>query len=95
MANTFFKAFSEADRTSSRTLLHEVIPITGSMIHSTYAGATAADGNRENVKTFSHAMFNSVYDYPHLSSSANHIFDVSLIHFSYIISNLIWTKLSE
>ena len=75
MANTFFKAFSEADRTSSRTLLHEVIPITGSMVHSTY---TATDNaSTENIKTFSHAMFNSVYDYPHLSSSANHIFDVS------------------
>ena len=29
MANTFFKSFAEADRTSSRTLLHEAIPITG------------------------------------------------------------------
>jgi len=70
MANTFFKPFAESDRTSSRTLLHEVIPITGTIVSGTYAGSN-------NVKSFSHGMFKSVYDYPYLSSSANHIFDVS------------------
>ena len=70
MANTFFKPFAESDRTSSRTLLHEVIPITGTLVSGTYA-------NHNNVKSFSHGMFKSVYDYPFLSSSANHIFDVS------------------
>tara|TARA_Y100000287_G_scaffold175933_1_gene166133 strand:+ start:62223 stop:63278 length:1056 start_codon:yes stop_codon:yes gene_type:complete len=70
MANTFFKPFAETDRTSSRTLLHEVIPITGSIVSGTYSG-------NNNIKTFSHGMFKSVYDYPHQSSSANHIFDVS------------------
>ena len=70
MANTFFKPFAEADRTSSRTLLHEVIPITGTIVSGTYA-------NHNNVKSFSHGMFKSVYDYPFLSSSANHIFDVT------------------
>ena len=70
MANTFFKPFAEADRTSSRTLLHEVIPITGTIVSGTYSG-------HNNVKSFSHGMFKSVYDYPYLSSSANHIFDVT------------------
>lgn len=70
MANTFFKPFAESDRTSSRTLLHEVIPITGTIVSGTYAG-------NNNVKSFSHGMFKSVYDYPYLSSSANHILDVS------------------
>ncbi len=70
MANTFFKSFSESDRTSSRTLLHEAIPITGTLVSGTY-------NNNENIKSFSHGMFKSVYDYPYLSSSANHIFDVS------------------
>ncbi len=70
MANTFFKSFAESDRTTSRTLLHEAIPITGSIISGTY------DSN-SNIKTFSHGMFKSIYDYPYLSSSANHIFDVS------------------
>ena len=70
MANTFFKPFSESDRTSSRTLLHEVIPITGTLVSGTY-------DNNNNVKSFSHGMFKSVYDYPFLSSSANHAFDVT------------------
>ena len=70
MANTFFKSFAESDRTSSRTLLHEVIPITGTLVSGTYA-------SNNNIKSFSHGMFKSVYDYPYLSSSANHIFDVS------------------
>ena len=70
MANTFFKSFSETDRTTSRTLLHESIPITGSLVSGTY-------NYNENIKSFSHGMFKSVYDYPYLSSSANHLFDVS------------------
>ena len=70
MANTFFKSFAESDRTTSRTLLHEAIPITGSLVSGTYS-------SNNNIKTFSHGMFKSVYDYPYLSSSANHIFDVS------------------
>ena len=70
MANTFFKSFSEADRTTSRTLLHEAIPITGTLVSGTY-------NNNNNIKSFSHGMFKSVYDYPYLSSSANHLFDVT------------------
>ena len=70
MANTFFKSFAESDRTTSRTLLHENIPITGTIISGTY-------NNNNNIKSFSHGMFKSVYDYPYLSSSANHLFDIS------------------
>ena len=70
MANTFFKSFAESDRTSSRTLLHEAIPITGSLLSGTYVPGA-------NVKSFSHGMFKSVYDYPFLSSSANHLLDVT------------------
>jgi len=71
MANTFFKSFSEADRTTSRTLLHEAIPVSGALVHSTYNSSA-------NIKSFSHGMFKSVYDYPFLSSSANHIFDLTV-----------------
>ena len=70
MANTFFKSFSEADRTTSRTLLHEAIPITGTLVSGTYNG-------NSNIKSFSHGMFKSVYDYPVLSSSANQLFDIT------------------
>ena len=50
-------------------MLHEAIPITGTIVSGTYAD--------ENIKSYSHGMFQSVYDYPYLSSSANHIFDIS------------------
>ena len=68
MAKTF-KSLLGDDIVSTRTLLHEAIPITGTIASGTY------DDN--NIKTFSHGMFDSVYDYPYLSSSANQIFDVT------------------
>ncbi len=72
---TTFKTFLSDDVVNSRTLLHEAIPITGSIVSGTYAEPGAANSN---VKQFAHGMFNSVYDYPYLSSSANHIFDMTL-----------------
>lgn len=57
------------DITTTKTLLHEVIPLTGTIVSGTY--------NDANIKNFSHGMFQSVYDYPYLSSSANHIFDLT------------------
>ena len=72
-----FKTFLNNDVTSTRTLLHEAIPITGSLVSGTYGGNSVATGSEPNVKTFSHGMFVSVYDYPYLSSSANHLFDIS------------------
>lgn len=65
-----YKPLSSNDTVSTRTLLHEVIPLTGSIVSGTYS-----DGN---IKNYAHQMFQSVYDYPYLSSSANHIFDISV-----------------
>jgi hypothetical protein len=69
MATTFKTLNSANDVASTRTLLHEAIPLTGTIASGTYADA--------NIKTYSHGMFESVYDYPYLSSSANHIFDIT------------------
>jgi len=69
MASTF-KNLTDNDVVSTKTLLHEAIPITGSIVSGTYAD--------ENIKTFAHGQFQSVYDYPYLSSSANHIFDITV-----------------
>lgn len=66
---TTFKTFLSNDVTTTRTLLHEAIPITGSIVSGTYAD--------NNIKNFGHGIFQSVYDYPYLSSSANHILDVT------------------
>ena len=76
---TTFKTLTNNDITSTRTLLHEAIPITGSIVSGTYTqGQALALGSETNIKTYSHGMFESVYDYPYLSSSANHIFDITL-----------------
>jgi len=73
---TTFKNFLSNDVANTRTLLHEAIPITGSIVSGTYSTTATTDGG-ENVKTYGHGMFESVYDYPFLSSSANHIFDIT------------------
>ena len=72
MASTF-KDIKPSDRASTRTLLHEAIPLTGTIVSGTYG--TFPNGG--NIKNYSHGMFQSVYDYPYLSSSANHIFDIT------------------
>lgn len=64
-----FKPLNENDTVNTRTLLHEAIPLTGAIVSGTYG--------TDNIKTYSHGMFQTVYDYPYLSSSANHIFDVT------------------
>tara|TARA_R100000900_G_scaffold130113_3_gene106107 strand:- start:110 stop:1237 length:1128 start_codon:yes stop_codon:yes gene_type:complete len=64
----------DTDKTTTRTLLHEAIPLTGTIVSGTY-GAPSVE---TNIKNYSHGMFQSVYDYPYLSSSANHILDLSV-----------------
>ena len=51
MASTF-KTLLNDDMVNTRTLLHEAIPITGTIASGTYAD--------NNIKTFSHGMFESV-----------------------------------
>ena len=77
---TSFKTFIQGDDVgSTRNLLHEAIPITGTIVSGTYTeGGTLRLGYETNIKNYSHGMFESVYDYPYLSSSANHIFDLSV-----------------
>lgn len=74
MAITAFELFGDGDVTTTRTLLHESIPLTGTIISGTYGSWLS----EENIKNYSHGMFQSVYDYPYLSSSANHIFDITV-----------------
>lgn len=67
---TIYKQLLSDDMVSTKTLLHEAIPITGSIISGNYSEG--------NIQDFAHGMFQSVYDYPYLSSSANHIFDITV-----------------
>ena len=70
MANFYKNLNPSGDIVNTRTLLHEAIPLTGTIISGSYL--------EENIKNYNHGMFTSVYDYPYLSSSANHVFDITL-----------------
>ena len=72
---TIYKQLGSQDIVSTKTLLHEAIPLTGTIISGAYGAGPA---NNRNVKNYSHGMFQSVYDYPYLSSSANHIMDITI-----------------
>ena len=67
---TTFKTLTANDIVNARTLLHEAIPLTGTILSGTYFD--------NNIKTFNHGMFEACYDYPYLSSSANHIYDITV-----------------
>jgi len=66
---TVFKNLTNNDIAQTKTLLHEAIPLTGTIVSGTYSD--------NNIKNYTHGMFQSVYDYPYLSASSNHIFDIT------------------
>lgn len=70
MASSIYKTITSDKITSTKTLLNENVPVTGTLVSdTTYSGA--------NIKNYAHETFQSVYDYPYLSSSANHLLDIS------------------
>ena len=60
-AGTFYKTFNSSDRTTTRTLLHESIPITGTLVSGTYNtyNDTGPVARGQNIKTFAHGIFQS------------------------------------
>tara|TARA_Y100001973_G_C5197342_1_gene335166 strand:+ start:826 stop:1869 length:1044 start_codon:yes stop_codon:yes gene_type:complete len=74
MAVTSFETLPASSIATTRTLLHESIPLTGTIVKGTYGTFP----NEGNIKNYTHGQFQSVYDYPYLSSSANHIFDITV-----------------
>ena len=71
---TTFKTLLPGDVIDTRNRLHESIPITGTIVSGTYGPV----GQERNIKDYSHGLSQSVFDYPFLSSSANHIFDLTM-----------------
>ena len=73
---TVFKTFLNDDIATTRTLLHEAVPVSGGIVDGTaYSESNAAE---TNIKNYTHEMFQSVYDYSYTKSSSNHIFDVTV-----------------
>lgn len=77
MASTT-KKFNSSDKISTQTELYEAVPLTGSLFFGTYAEPIPGYEASTNIKTYSHEMFQTVYDYPHMSASANQLFDISV-----------------
>ncbi len=67
-----YKNIDPSDVIANKVNLYEAIPITGSIVSGAYADS--------NIKNYSHGMFQSVYDYNYLSSSANPIFDITVCY---------------
>jgi len=68
---TIYKTLGPEDTVLAKTLLYEQIPITGSIVSS----STYLDSN---IYNYPHGMFQTVYDYPYASSSANNLFDITI-----------------
>lgn len=73
---TVFKTFLNDDIATTRTLLHEAVPVTGGIVNGTAYDET--NPAETNIKNYTHEMFQSIYDYTYTKSSANHIFDISV-----------------
>jgi hypothetical protein len=80
MASTYKRLGSE-DVTVVRTPIYEAIPVTGTLVSSSVYGTS-------NIKTYGHGMFQTVYDYPYLSSSANQLFDITAGRTNYESSSI-------
>lgn len=70
-----FKYITSENITKITSPLYEVIPLSGSLISGTVAGSTYTD---LNIKNYAHGRFQSVFDYPYASSSANQIVDITV-----------------
>jgi len=70
---TIYKNLGSDDSSTTRTNLHEQIPITGTIISGTYGTFPS----ESNIKYFSSGDHIDVYDYPYASSSANFIFSMT------------------
>ena len=81
---TTFKQFLNNDVTTTRTLLHENIPITGSIVSGTYNQGSST--TETNIKNYSHGLFQSGFDYPFLISSACRF--ISCLHISPVVTFL-------
>jgi len=80
---SFSKPLGAQDKITTKTNLYELIPLTGTVLSATYEeGSGIKDIVDTNIRNYSHGLFQSVYDYPYASSSANHIIDITAGHAS-------------
>jgi hypothetical protein len=71
---TVFKNFTAGEINVAQGLVSEVVPITGTIFSGTYPPPALPDSN---VVYYTHAMWESVYDFPASSASANQVVDLT------------------
>lgn len=65
-----FKNILPTDVSYQTEPVHEAIPMTGTLFYGAFPNDT-------NIKTYTHGMFQSVYDYTYTQASANHLLDIT------------------
>jgi hypothetical protein len=68
------KFSTKIEKVTTPDYIGEVISVTGSVVSGTYPEPGSAGSN---IKQATSEMYQSVFDYPHLSQSANQIFDIT------------------
>jgi len=72
---TVFKKFTAGEITVAQGLVSAVVPITGTIFSGTYPPPALVDSN---VVYYPHGMWETVYDFPATSASANQVVDLTL-----------------
>ncbi len=69
---------TKIETTNTKDFVFETVAITGSVISGTYPdigfGGTVSNSNLKNATS---GLYQTVFDYPHLSQSANQLFDIT------------------
>lgn len=68
------KFSTRVELSATKDYVREIISITGSVVSGTYPEPSST---LSNIKKPGNEMYQSVYDYPHLSQSANQLFDIT------------------
>jgi len=72
------KFSTKIETTNTKDFVFETVAITGSVISGTYPdigfGGTVSNSNLKNATS---GLYQTVFDYPHLSQSANQLFDIT------------------
>ena len=72
------KFSTKIETTNTKDFVFETVAITGSVVSGTYPdigfGGTVSNSNLKNATS---GLYQTIFDYPHLSQSANQLFDIT------------------
>ena len=68
------KFSTRIDKTNTKDFVFETLSITGSVVSGTYPEPATSNSNIKNATS---ELYQTVFDYPHLSQSSNQLFDIT------------------